>query len=106
MEWCTPSEAFIAFSSATTLLVSFCEFEPLCIVGIRPRGHFVLQSFPLTRFFEKQRVEPCHAFLIGRVMVLSELLVGQFEWGTGIPFAGFRLGLAGDRLRILDGWSI
>jgi hypothetical protein len=44
-------------------------------------------------FFEKNGgVEPCHVFLVGQTMVLSELLTGQFEWGPGSHLWGSGMG--------------
>jgi hypothetical protein len=53
--WGTPLEAFLALWSTTMLLVSFVNSSPElpCVAGIRPRGHFILQSFSLACFFDK-----------------------------------------------------
>ena len=39
-------------------------------------------------------------------MVLVELLMGEFEWGSDFPFAGVQHGSAGDQLQIPNGQSI
>jgi hypothetical protein len=37
---------------------------------------------------KNEGVEPCHVFLVGRIMVLGELPTGQFEWGPGSRLQG------------------
>jgi hypothetical protein len=46
------------------------------------------QAFSL----ENGEVKLYHVFLIGRIMVLDELLMGQFEWGPGCRLRGSSMG--------------
>jgi hypothetical protein len=74
---------------------SLCEFEPpslhssrgpvegsACLVIILPK------AFSL----ENREVKSCHVFLVGRIMVLDELLTGQFEWGRSSRSWGSSMG--------------
>ena len=61
----------------------------LVFVIVFPQAFFLIKMEGLSRAM---------IFLYGRIMVLGGLLMGEYEWGPSIPFAGVRLGLASDRL--------
>jgi hypothetical protein len=66
----------------------FASLSPRTVKWLDHLVVILLQAFSQ----ENRGVEPCHVFLVRRIMVLDELLMGQLEWGPGSHSRGSGMG--------------